>query len=110
MSSSPPPAAYRAARLLHQQSLTAQRPSSVLIGGTSRDAAVELGPVEFITTDSGLARGQRITARVLKSVLATPPAQKSLVYHDGVEFKVSEVGGRNANDVAWVIRGSRFID
>lgn len=110
MSSFPPPSAFKAAHALHEAALRAQRPSEVMIGSKRYAAAAELGPVEFLPTDGGSARGQRLTARVMKSALATPPAQKTLLIHDGVEFKVSEIGGRNASNVAWVIRAVRWIE
>lgn len=80
------------------------------IGDKRYEAAAELGPMEWLPTDGGTARGQRLTARVLKTLLATPPAQKTLVIHEGVEFKMSEIGGRNAGDVAWVLRCVRWVD
>lgn len=72
--------------------------------------AAELGPVEWLPVEGGTARGQRLTASIFKTVLKTPPGQKTLVHHEGVEFKVSEIGGRNATDVAWVLKCVRWID
>lgn len=95
---------------MHHAALSADRGSDLTIGGKRYAAAVELGSVQFMPTDGGSARGQPLTARVLKSLLKSPPAQKSLVTHDGVEFKVQEIGGRNATDVAWVLRCVRWIE
>lgn len=110
MPSFPPVSAFTAARTRHQEALQAQRPSGVTISGKFYAGAAELGPLEWMPTDGGTARGQRLTAHVLKSRLATPPGQKTLVTHEGVEFKVSEIGGRNATDVAWVLRCVRWMD
>ena len=51
-----------------------------------------------------------MVARILKSAMDSPPAQKALVTHDGVQFKVSSIGGDNATDVAWVLRCVRWMD
>lgn len=110
MPSFPPPSAIKSARTLHQQALQSQRPSGVTISGKFHAGAVELGALEWIPTDGGTARGQRMTAHIFKTRLVTPPGQKTLIYHDGVEFKIQEIGGRNANDVAWVLRCVRWMD
>jgi hypothetical protein len=106
----PPALAFHTARQLHQAALVAQRPSGLKIGGVLYECAVERGPVEFIPLDGGSARGQRLRAHVLKSKLPTAPNQKSLVTHNDVEFKVQDIGGQNATDVAWIIRCVRWID
>lgn len=110
MPSLPPASAYRTALQLHQLGLESQRPSGLKIGGFFYSCAVELGPVEFIPIDGGSARGQRLRAHVLKSKLPTAPGQKSLVTHNDVEFRVQEIGGQNATDVAWIIRCVRWMD
>jgi hypothetical protein len=106
----PPASAYRTALQLHQLGLESQRPSGLKIGGFFYAGAVTLGPVEFIALDGGSARGQRLTAYIAKSSLPTAPGQKSLVTHNDVEFKVQEIGGQNATDVAWIIRCVRWMD
>jgi hypothetical protein len=106
----PSPSVRRDSRLRHQSALQSDRPSGLKIGGVLYECAVELGPQEFIPVDGGSARGQRLRAHVLKSKLPTAPGQKSLVTHNDVEFKVQEIGGQNATDVAWIIRCVRWMD
>lgn len=87
------------------------RGGQVTIAGREYAAAIHLGPVEFLPQpDGGTARGQRLRADIFKTKLTTPPVQKTAISHEGVEFKVAEVGGRNTGDVAWVIRGIRWMD
>jgi len=90
--------------------LQAQRPAVITIGTALFHCAAELGPVEFLPTDGGSARGQRLTAHILKSKLAASPKQKTIVTHNGVSFKVVETGGQNATDVSWIVRCVRWID
>jgi hypothetical protein len=110
MPSIPSAAAFKKLGMLHQLALQAATPAEITIAGVKILCSGDLGPVEFIPTDGGSARGQRLVLDVAKSVLATPPRQKTLVTHDGVEFKVTEVSGGNAHDVAWHIECLRWID
>jgi hypothetical protein len=82
----------------------------VTIGGKFYKCAVERNPRDWLPTDGGTTRGQRIRVDIFKSVLPSPPAQKTLVTHEGVDFKVSSIGGDNATDVAWVLRCVRWMD
>lgn len=110
MPSLPPASAYRRARQLHQAALEAQRPSGITINGVFYACAVELGAVEWIPTNGGSARGQKLRADILKTTLATPPSQKTVVTHEQVDFKVQDIGGQNAGDVSWVIHAVRWMD
>lgn len=106
----PSPAAKRKALLMHEAALHNDEPGTITISGARYAAAVDLGQVEFLPVDGGSKRGQRLTAHVLKSRLDAAPGQKTLVTHGGVEFKLQECGGRNATDVAWVLRCVRWVD
>lgn len=107
----PSSTAKKTSLLRHEKMLAHDQPGKLTIGGREYAGRVELGPKTFLPlADGGAARGQRLAARILKSALPTPPAEKTVVTHNGVEFKVSEIGGENSTEVAWLIRALRWLD
>ena len=106
----PSATAKRKALLRHEARLHHDKPGVVTISGKRYTGRVDRDPRDWLPSDGGATRGQRMVARILKSAMDSPPAQKALVTHDGVQFKVSSIGGDNATDVAWVLRCVRWMD
>jgi len=104
----PSAAALASARQRHEDALAAAYPGTVILSGSGYAAAINVGPVEWLPVEGGQARGQRVTVRILKSLLATAPAKDVMVSVNGVQFQISTVGGRNAFDKAWVISAVRW--
>jgi hypothetical protein len=54
-------------------------------------------------------RVQPLNATVLKSLLRTAPAKRSVLTYAGVDYQVDDVAGQNDADVAWLIKAERKL-
>lgn len=91
--------------------MDAHHPGAVTIGGVTYPCALKLEAVGFEPLPmGGAARAQRMRCDIRKTRMATPPAKDALVTCVGVDFKVSEIGGRNVSDAAWIIRCLRWVE
>lgn len=102
--------ALKAAKTRHQKSLEAHYPGTITIGGTSYACAVQIGGVEQrqSSTGSGFTPVQILSASVLKSRLPTAPASRSMITSNGQTWRVDQVAGDDACEVAWQITAVRF--
>lgn len=105
------PAAVRDAALRHQRHAEAHHGKRITIGTATMTAAVILGAVQHrMDTATGLwHRVQPLTATVLKSLLRTAPAKRSVLTYAGVDYQVDDVAGQNDADVAWLIKAERKL-
>jgi len=104
------PAAVREAALRHQRHAEAHHGKRITIGTATMTAAVILGAVQHRMDENGVYRRiQPITVTVLKSLLPTAPAKKSVITYAGADYQVDEVAGQNAADVAWHIKAERKL-
>ncbi len=103
-------AATTEAKQWRQDALEDANPQVVTIGGASLECEAHLSALEWQprSDGGGMVRIQRLYVNLAKAKLPARPAKETVITHDGVEFKLSEIGGDNATDVAWHITAVRF--
>lgn len=86
------------------------RPGSVTIAGAIYAAEVYVGPVEaeMNLEGAGAILVQRMTARLLKSVLAVAPVRQTVIIAQSLRFEVGKVEGQTDSEPAWIIHASRL--
>ena len=102
--------ALKAAKTRHQKAMETMYPGKLTIGSTEYKAAVQIGAVEQrqSSTGSGFTPVQLLSASCLKSLLPTPPISRSMITCNGHDWRVDQVAGDDACEVAWHITAIRF--
>jgi hypothetical protein len=102
--------ALQAAKARHQTALTAHYARTVIIGSVICQTAVQIGGIEQRPASDG--RGftpvQILTTSILKRLLPTAPASRSLLRCDGLDWRIDTVSGHDDCEVAWAISAVRF--
>lgn len=102
--------AHKAGKTRHQKAMEAHYPGTITIGGTAYAGAVQIGGVEQrqSANGSGFTPVQILSASVFKSLLPTPPASRSMITVNAQDWRVDQVAGDDACEVAWQITAVRF--
>ncbi len=106
----PPPGVLKAHRQLHHDSRVGTRPGKITLGGVDYAAEIYLGPIEYeqLTEGQGMKLVQRMTARVLKTLLTTAPPRQTAIIADGNRFDSGKVEGQLRAEPAWIIHAHRL--
>jgi hypothetical protein len=102
---SPSAAVHLTARRRHQLAMESFQPGTVTMGGTDYAAAVRSAGAAWEVVDGGRRDTERCVAMIDKRVLTVAPLLGSTFEYGEKAFKVVEVGGINATDASWVVRG-----
>lgn len=104
-------AALQTAKRAAQAALEAQYPGAIILAGRAYKAAVQIDAVSLRqrADGSGLQKVQQITVTVLKSRLATAPESREKFTCKGFEWRIDDVAGLDACEIAWTITGVRFL-
>lgn len=105
-----PAAQFAAFRTQLQGALQAQHAGEVEIAGVTYDAAVTLGAKRWVPGREGVGmeEEQSITISIFKTELETAPPRGLVVVYDGGRYEIADIGGQDAGDVAWILRGMRL--
>lgn len=106
------PSALEAAKERHQAARELRAPGAVVFNATTyAGGGLFLAPFRAELNAEGNWRpAQRMKIHVRKSLLATPPSRKQKFTCGGYEWKVDEVAGQSATEIAWIIKGLRWPD
>ena len=107
MSMTPPRTAFVAAATRQRTLDEAMSPAVLSIGDDDYNGAALVSSATWELRDGGFKWVIRFMATIGKDLLATEPAQGTIVVIDGKGYKVTEVGGLNSFDQQWVLRGMR---
>ena len=102
--------ALQAAKARHHSSLAAHYPRSVTIGTVTTLTGVQIGGVEQrqAADGRGFTPVQILTTSILKSLLPTAPASRSMLRCNDLDWRIDNVAGHDACEVAWVVTAIRF--
>lgn len=82
-------------------------PATITIDGTRYEGAGRIFAERPELEPGGWRRVQRCTVWILKTRLRTRPTEEAEIVVNGLGFRVSEIGGDDATELEWVIRGER---
>ena len=87
------------------------QPGVIVIASVDYACSAYLSPVQYKMdeTTSLWKRWQTLTATVLKSLLATAPAKKSVITFNGADYQIDDVGGQNSTELVWVLKAERKL-
>jgi len=102
--------ALQAAKRRHHAALTEHYESTVTIGTVIAQTAVQIGAIEqrLSSTGNGFTPVQILTTRILKSLLPTAPASRSMLRCNALDWRIDNVAGHDACESAWIISAIRF--
>ena len=102
--------ALQAAKARHQSALTAHYSRTVTIGSVICQTAVQIGGLEQrpAADGRGFTPVQMLTTSILKSLLPTAPASRSMLRCNDLDWRIDSVSGHDACEVAWAITAVRF--
>lgn len=93
----------------HQAAIETHYPGDVMIDGVVYSGAVMPGAEMNEQTDAGWTRVQELRCAIRKSVLTHPPQIHTTLKHADKEWRVREVDGFAATDIAWQLLAFRFL-
>lgn len=93
----------------HQESIERHYPGAVMIDGVVHTGAVMPGAERNEQTQDGWTRVQELRCSIRKSVLTHPPQIHTTIKHADKEWRVREVDGFAATDIAWQLLAFRFL-
>lgn len=102
--------ALKAAKTRQQKAMESHYPGTITIGSTPYAGAVQIGGVEQRQNASGhgFIPVQTLSVSILKSRLPTAPASRSMISCNGHDWRIDQVAGDDACEVAWQITAVRF--
>lgn len=106
------PAAIAKAKERQQASRELTSPGSIVWNSTTyRGGGLYLAPSREEQNDAGNWKpAQRMKIHVRKSLMATPPAKREKFTCSGHTWKVDDVAGQSATEIAWIIKAIRWPD
>lgn len=102
-------AILRQAKERHQASIERHYPGDVLIDGVVYTGACMPGAETNVQTDDGWRRVQELRCAIRKSLLPHPPQIHTPLKHADKEWRLREVDGFAATDIAWQLLAYRFL-
>lgn len=87
----------------HHAKLAAVHPGTVTLDGTSYTAAVGISPATLELEEGGFRPGEKLTAHISKTDLATAPLPKAVVACASKSWVIESVFGSETWAREWVI-------
>ncbi len=93
----------------HQASIERHYPGDVMINDVIYSGAIMPGAETKVQTEDGWSRVQELRCSIRKTVLTHPPQIHTTIKHADKVWRVREVDGFAATDIAWQLLAYRFL-